>query len=155
MALLNNWDLKDSNTGIYAIDTPQGERLIHLVTDVGASFGTNSYRIPSGKSNVDAYMASKFVTKEDPDAVSFSTPGRPPLISFFAIPHFFAMIKDTQKREIGRDIPRSDVKWIGQLLSRLSPGQIRSAFEAAGYSPAEVEGFSEQVQNRIAELSEL
>jgi hypothetical protein len=54
-----------------------------------------------------------------------------------------------------KKIPREDAKWIGQLLSRLSPRQIRSAFEAAGYSPAEVEGFSRVIETRIDQLGEL
>jgi len=58
-------------------------------------------------------------------------------------------------RWIGRDIPRGDAKWIGELLSQLSRDQIRDAFRAAGYSPAEVEQFSDVVEKRIAQLQNL
>ena len=58
-------------------------------------------------------------------------------------------------QSIGRDIPLEDAKWIGQLLARLTPRQIRSAFQAAGYSPAEVLGFAEIIEIRIAQLNEL
>jgi hypothetical protein len=58
-------------------------------------------------------------------------------------------------RWIGRHIPREDARWIGDLLSRLSPEQIQDAFRSAGYSPQEVDGFSKVVQERIAELTRL
>jgi hypothetical protein len=44
---------------------------------------------------------------------------------------------------------------MGQLLSRLSPEQIRDAFRAAGYSPQDANEFARIVQGRIAELSAL
>jgi hypothetical protein len=56
---------------------------------------------------------------------------------------------------IGRHIPRADAKWIGQELAQLSPGQIHDAFRSAGYTPAEVEGFSAVLESRIAELNRL
>lgn len=58
-------------------------------------------------------------------------------------------------RWIGRHIPRKDVRWIGQLLAQLSPEQIRDSFRAAGYSPAEVEGYAKVVEGRIGELENL
>jgi len=57
-------------------------------------------------------------------------------------------------RWIGRNIPRSDARWIGELLARLSNRQIEDAFRAAGYSEQEVEGFSRIVEQRIARLTE-
>jgi len=58
-------------------------------------------------------------------------------------------------RWIGRDIPRADAKWMGKLLSLLSPEQIRDAFRAAGYSMQEADEFAKVVQGRIAALSAL
>jgi len=58
-------------------------------------------------------------------------------------------------RWIGKRIPRSDAKWVGGLLSQLSPKQIRDAFRAAGYPPEQVEGFATVVERRIAELNSL
>lgn len=155
MALLNNWDLKDGNTSIYAVNDARwrnGPRLIYGVGDVGASFATHRYTIPSRKENVDAFLRSKFITKVTATEVSFATPGFPTLISVFALPNFISRIR---MRAIGRDIPIEDVRWITSYLERLSPRQIHSAFQAAGYSPAEVEAYASVIQNRIALLSEL
>jgi hypothetical protein len=56
---------------------------------------------------------------------------------------------------IGKQIPRSDAKWIGSLLAKLSPDQIRDVFRAAGYSPREIELCTQAVISRIQELNSL
>jgi hypothetical protein len=58
-------------------------------------------------------------------------------------------------RWIGKRVPRSDARWMGQMLAKLSPSQIRDAFRAAGYSPEEIEGFARVVEKRIGQLSAL
>jgi len=45
-------------------------------------------------------------------------------------------------------VPRGGASWVGDLPPQL----IRDAFRAAGYSPEQVEGFSEIVEKRIVEL---
>jgi len=56
---------------------------------------------------------------------------------------------------IRRNIPKADAKWMGGLLAGLSAQQIRDAFRAAGYPPQEVEKFSNILERRIAELTDL
>jgi hypothetical protein len=58
-------------------------------------------------------------------------------------------------RWIALGIPSADARWMGELLAHLSPQQIRDAFRAARYSPEQVEGFSEVLEKRIAELRAL
>jgi hypothetical protein len=58
-------------------------------------------------------------------------------------------------RWIGKHIPRSDAKWMGQVLAQLSPDQLRDAFRAGGYSPQDANEFAAVVQSRIAELNAL
>jgi hypothetical protein len=148
MALLNNWDLKNSNTAVYESAGQQ----VYAVSDLGATFGSSGYAIPSKKSDLDSYMDSKFIVKVTPAYVDFNSPSRPPLLTVFALPVF---IKRIQMRQIAKQVPIEDVRWITQYLAQLSPRQIRSAFRASGYSPAEVEGFSRVIENRIAQLTEL
>ena len=50
---------------------------------------------------------------------------------------------------------RADARWLGGLLGRLSDKQIRDAFQAAGYGPDEVESFTQELRQRIAELNNL
>ena len=155
MALMNSWDLKDENNAVYELKSEvAGPRKIYVVSDLGASFGTTGYSWTQAmaKGNLKSYSHSRFISKVRPEFVDFNVPARPALIYFFHLP---GLIQRLRMRWIGRHIPREDAKWVGDLLSRLSLGQIQDAFRSAGYSPQEVEGFSKVVQERIAELTGL
>jgi hypothetical protein len=157
MALINNWDLKDSNNAVYIVDDPGNRSLrkrVYVVSDLGSSFGTEGLSLPRSRSkgNIASYTHSRFVRKVASGYVDFGVPETPNLIYLFTPQEFFPRLR---QRWIGRHIPRSDVKWIGGILARLSDKQIRDAFRAAGYSPGEVNGFTETVRNRIAALEDL
>jgi hypothetical protein len=155
MALINNWDVKDDNNSIYEKENKASGNLeeIYMVKDLGASFGTPGIvRGDRAKGNLESYRNSKFITKTTADYVSFATPARPALV---ALVNPFEYVRRMHLRWVGRRIPRSDVKWIGSILARLSPEQVRQAFRAAGYSEAEVEGFAEIIETRIAALNEV
>lgn len=150
MALINNWDLKDDNN---AIREYEGKR-IYLVSDLGASFGTTSRRLTraAGKGNLENYAASKFIARAKAPLVSFGTPSRPALPLAFDVQDFKSRVN---MEWIGKDIPIADARWIGSILAKLSRQQIQDAFSAAGYSAQEVTGFSNVVEERIAELNSL
>ena len=104
------------------------------------------------RGNLGSYSHSKFLTRVTADTVDVGAPRRDSFF-FLATPReFFSKLK---LRAIGKNIPRSDAHWIGELLGQLSPDQIRDAFRAAGYSPAEVDGFATVVERRIAALQSL
>ncbi len=150
MALLNNWDVKDENNAVYEGD---GGR-IYLVSDLGASFGAPGRSFPASRSknNFDVYRQSRFICGTNPDTVDFCAPRRA------ALEHLVDPLEYRRRltlRWIGRGIPRADGRWLGALLGRLSPNQIRDAFRAGAYSPAEIAGFTEVVEQRIAELNSL
>lgn len=153
VALMNSWDLKDENNAIYQRED-DGGRKIYAISDLGASFGTTGYSwTPAmAKGNLKSYRHSKFIRTILPEFVDFNVPTRPALIYFFNVP---GLIKRLHMRWIGKHIPREDARWMGSVLSRLSLQQIEEAFQSAGYSPAEVEGFSKVVEERIAELAKL
>jgi hypothetical protein len=150
MALIDNWDLKDINNAIY---DRNGLR-IYLVSDLGASFGTNGRSVTraESKGNLNNYENSRFIVETTPMLVSFGTPSRPALIHMAELPEFKRRI---HMEWIGKNVPRSDARWIGEILSRLSPDQIQSAFRAAGYTQEEIDGFSSVVEKRIADLGRL
>lgn len=153
MALINNWDLKDQNNAIYE-ERSDPSRRAYVVSDLGASFGTTGYSWTQAmsKGNLKSYSHSKFISKVRPDYVDFNMPTRPAMINFFSI---FTFVSRVRMRWVGKHIPRTDAKWMGDVLARLSPEQIRDAFRAGGYSPQEVEGFAKTVERRIAELNKL
>jgi len=150
MALINNWDLKDVNNSIREQD---GKR-IYMISDLGATFGTTglSTSRAAGKGNLDNYTGSKFIDKVTETTVSFGTPSRPALLHVVQAPEFKHRV---DLEWIGKDIPIADARWLGAILSKLSPEQIQGAFGAAGYSPKEVVGFSAVLEQRIAELNRL
>lgn len=156
MALINNWDLKDTNNSIYEEKDRDSSipKLHYAVSDLGASFGTTgrSWTQALSKGNLRSYRHSKFIRKVTPEYVDLNVPTRPALIYVFTPKEFVSRIA---LRWIGKRISRSDAKWIGGLLAQLSPEQVRDAFRAAGYSPEQVEGFAEVVEARIAELNNL
>jgi hypothetical protein len=144
MALINNWDLTDDNTSVYRETSGQGSdapRFVYMVSDLGSSLGTTAqgWKRWKTKGNLNSYHQSKFVRRMTPEYGDFSIPTLPPLDYLFNLPQF---VIDARLPWIGRHIPRADVRWIAQLLARLSPGQISDAFRAAGYSEAKVQGFT-------------
>lgn len=152
MALINNWDLKDENNAIYREKGLPGE--IYMISDLGASFGTTNF-VPDhekAKGNLNSYDSSKFIRKVDGDFIDFDNPRKPPIFVAFNPPEYVSRMN---LEWIGRHVPVADAKWVGELLGRLSPQQIRDAFRAAGYTPAEAGAFGMLVQSRIAELKRL
>lgn len=156
MALINNWDLKDENNSVYEEKRAgdDGREQVYMVSDLGASFGAWGLEPThaQSKGNLKEYTRDKFIKKTGPEFVDFETPHRPSILFVFNPHEYFMRV---HLEWIGRRIPRTDAKWMGQLLAQLSPAQIRDAFRSAGYTPEEIEGFSAVVQSRIAELNRL
>jgi len=151
MALINNWDLKDVNNAIY--QRKDGDR-IFLVSDLGASFGAAGRTWPTwkAKDDFDSFSRSKFILRVNTGAVDFATPARPNWKIAVNPRSYFSRIR---MEWIGRGVPIGDVRWIANILSRLSPQQICDAFRASGYSPDEVQAFAGVVEQRIAALKRL
>jgi hypothetical protein len=153
MALISNWDLKDDNNAILEEKEHPAHQL-YEVTDLGTAFGTSgkSYTSDESKSNLEAYRHHKFVGKVHEKYVDLNFPTHPSIIHFLEFPFLWRQMRN---RWIGRHIPREHVKWIASLLAQLKPNQIRDAFRAAGYSPDEVESFSQAVEIRVADLEKI
>ena len=153
MAVMNNWDLKDENNAVYANKKDKSSQ-VYMVSDLGATFGASGLGLNHDKSrgNLKAYSKSKFITKTTAEYVDFGVPGMPTWFNVFALPDF---IERVGLRDIGKRVPRADALWMGRLLARLSPAQIRDAFRAGGYSVEESNAFAGVVERRIAALNEL
>jgi hypothetical protein len=150
MAVINNWDLKDENNAVRHEDS----EYVYEVSDLGASFGSASRTWPRSKAkgDLESYERSKFLGKVTEKEVSFRTPARPTFVYIVNPKEYFERV---HLEWIGKNIPRDDARWTGQLLARLSRAQVRDAFRAAGYSPKEVEAFASIVERRIAVLTDL
>ncbi|MGA2113178.1 MAG: hypothetical protein ABSH56_00330 [Bryobacteraceae bacterium] len=150
MALIGNWDLKDVNNSIYR----EASRSVYMVSDLGASFGSAgaTWPISRAKDNLTSYTRSKFIRRIGPNTVDFQVPARPGFVRIVNPKAYFARI---HLEHLGRNIPRADARWLGQLLARLTPTQIHDAFRAAGYSPEEAQAFVRLLEDRIRALAGL
>jgi hypothetical protein len=149
MALMNNWDLKEVNNDIYE---QKGEEPRYVVGDLGATFGRTGNSLVRSKDNLGDYRKTKFIQNAAPEYVDFFMNSRPFFLSALDFPNY---VTRTDMQGIVKHIPRAHAKWLGQLLAKLSPDQIRDCFRAGGFSPAEVEGFAKVVEERIADLNRL
>ena len=82
MALLNNWDLKDSNNVmLYAPGRRSGE-LRYVISDLGATFGKEGggpgflWRITRSRNEPKDYAGSKFIDKVEGGLVDFHFTGK-------------------------------------------------------------------------------
>jgi hypothetical protein len=142
MALLNNWDIKDSNNVILLARNPRtGVReMPYAISDLGATFGKSSrvpifWRITRSRNNPKDYVKADFVDEIKDGRVYFHYAGR--------------------RNSIFKDITVEDAQWLGRWLTLLSNRQIRDAFRAANYSPIEVDMLTGEVKERIGELMNL
>ena len=155
MALISNWDLKDDNNAVLENEKDPSPKL-YEVTDVGTAFGTSgkSYTNKDSKENLPAYQRGRLIASVRGDYVDLKFPKRPPATELFELEWLF-YFHQVNMRWMGKHIPLADAKWIGSLLSQLTPEQISDAFRAAGYSQSEINAYTQAVLSRIRELSAL
>jgi hypothetical protein len=149
MALINNWDLKDINNSVYA----HSEVAIYAVADLGASLGRTGNNFTRSKGVPRDYAHTNFIQQVRGPYVDFELHSRPFILTFlFNTKNYFFR---TRMEKIVKNIPIDDARWVGQQLGRLSSTQIGDCFRSAGYSPADVEVYTQVVQQRIEALEKL
>jgi|SRR5215213_1201403 len=142
MALIENWDLKDSNNRILAVSGASGNELRYVVSDLGATFGKTGGQhspmallrnVKGSRNEPEDYASDKFIEGVEGGRVRFHFSGK--------------------NGGLIDDITVEDARWLGGLLSRLSDKQIEDAFRAANYTDEEVRLLSAEVRQRIGELA--
>lgn len=138
MALINNWDLKDSNNVI--VKVKGDDELRYAISDLGATFGHASttpilWRITRSRNNPKNYAKSKFLEKVKGDRVVIHFGGK--------------------NRGLMKDITVHDAHWMATWLSKLSDDQLRDAFRAANYRPDQIDLLTREVRERTNELLSL
>jgi hypothetical protein len=138
MALINNWDLKDSNNVILKVKG--SDELRYAISDLGATFGHASttpifWRFTRSRNSPSNYAKSNFFEKVKGDRVVLHFGGK--------------------NRGLMKDITVQDAQWVGSLLSQLSDAQIRDAFRAANYTPGQINLLAGEVRERTNELLSL
>jgi hypothetical protein len=148
MALINNWDLKEINNDIFDVNgEPRYE-----VADLGASLGRTGNNFGRSRGVMKDYAETKFIKKVTPEYVDFVMHSRPFFLTIFNFPNYRFR---TRMESVAKHIPIADARWLGNRLGQFSPEQISDCFRAAGFSPAEVEGYTRVVMQRIEALKKL
>jgi hypothetical protein len=137
MALVNNWDLKDSNNKIIYVPGADGAtgEMQYIISDLGATFGKTGNFITHSRNEPEKYVKTKFVEKIEGDRVKFDYNGK--------------------NTGLFDSITIEQAKWIGDLLSQLSDQQIGDAFRAANFKPDEIAVLTAEVRDRINQLTAL
>ncbi|HTG93459.1 MAG TPA: hypothetical protein VL866_12795 [Pyrinomonadaceae bacterium] len=140
MALINNWDIKDSNNEMLHFRGRDGDVLVYIISDLGATFGHASgtplfWRITRSRNNPKNYANSNFLKKVKDNRVEIKYGGK--------------------NRGLFKNINVDDATWIASWLSQLSDQQIRDAFRAANYTPSEINLLAGEVRQRTNELVNL
>ena len=149
MAMINNWDLKADNNKMVMQDGGQAR---YLVSDLGATFGKTGDHLVRTRNNIPDFLASKFIKKVDDEEVDFVLHSRPHPILIFNLPYY---IQRTRMEGIVHHIPRTDARWIGSILAKLSDKQLDDAFRSAGYNAQETRLLAGKIKARIVELNNL
>ena len=137
MALINNWDIKDSNNQILFERGEKGNELRYIISDLGATFGKSGstpiiWRFTRSRNKPTDYAKADFVDTVVDNHVYFHYGGK--------------------NGDLFNDITVEDATWIGGLLSELSTQQLRDAFRAANYTNAQVSLLVNEVRERTNEL---
>lgn len=140
MALINNWDLKDSNNVLIQAPGNGGTELRYVISDLGATFGHASttpilWRITRSRNNPKNYAKSDFLKKVKGNRVELHFGGK--------------------NRGLMKDITVDDAIWLASLLRQLSDQQLGDAFRAANYPPEQVDLLTRVIRARTNQLLSL
>jgi len=140
MAMINNWDLKDSNNVIVQVGDNGDAELRYIISDLGATFGHASttplfWRLTRSRNNPSKYAKTEFLEKVKGERVVLHFGGK--------------------NRGLMKDISVRDAQWLSSWLSQLSDQQLRDAFRAANYRPDQINLLARAVRARSNELHDL
>lgn len=142
MTMISDWDLNPRNLEILEAHNPdRTTELRYVVSDLGASFGHMEDGRPPHSLlsmypwtmwNLQDYQKQRFIEGVKDDQLALHFRGN---VDF-------------------RTVPIEHARWFSGIVSQLTPAQVRQAFEAAGATPQEVDGFSARFLEKVRELQQ-
>jgi hypothetical protein len=135
MNLINNWDIEgERNNAILAVKRSDGSvEHWYIVADLGGTFGKMGGRLDKHtKWSLSDYLVEPLVERVSGEHLDL---------------HYDGMDASLDK------VPLEHAKWFAQFAAGLREPQLRRAFEAAGASPTEIDGFSRRLAAKIGELA--
>jgi len=137
---LTNYDLLDLQNQTLEVSGPNGTELHYIISDLGSTFGkfgSNNmpifFRMGRSADNPEGWSKAGFIKGVENGHLEFATTG-------------------AKSRGLFNDITVAQGRWLFDLLAQLSDNQIRDAFRAANYSPAEINMLLAATKRRIGEL---
>lgn len=135
--MINNWDVDGARNNKVLQVTPADGSLEHwyIVADLGGTFGKmgGPGLIKSrSKWNLADFQTDGFIERVKGGELELDYSGYEPTAWNL--------------------VPLDHARWFAGLAAQLTPAQIRRAFEAAGATGAEADGFSAKIAEKIAEL---
>jgi len=131
--MLNNWDMKPTNNNVLGMYDKEGKVVdYYVVADWGGSFGKMSAIFTFSKWNLDDYNKQGFIDGVSGDRLKLHYRGR--------------------SQSLFKSVPVEHAKWFAGIVGQLTDDQLRGAFRAAEDTPAEIEGFTKRVRQKINEL---
>lgn len=135
MNLICNWDIdKALNNRVLLATLPTGatERWF-IVSDLGATFGKMGGSMgQKTKWNLKDYIAEDFIERVHEGKLHLDYEG-------------------FESKGLG-EVPLDHGRWFAGLTSQLTAAQLRVAFETAGATSQEVDGYAKRLASKIAEL---
>jgi len=133
MLLFNNWDLKTAQNAIYEVREDSAVTTWYMVRDLGASLGASAWLTFGTKDDSAGFKRQPFISRVTRNRVHFASDG------------------GWMEPQLHGSVTPADVRWICNLLARLSDRQWNDAFRAAGYGDSEAAVFITRLKEKIAE----
>jgi len=139
MVFFTNWDLLDLQNKVLKVDRNGRTEYHYVVSDLGATFGklgNNNlpifFRLGRKTNNPRVWSRARFIKRVEDGRLVFAFKGK--------------------SRGIMRDVTVEQARWLYRLMEQLDESQLRDAFRAANYSPADIDILTKASQRRIREL---
>src|SRR5262245_37841656 len=131
--MLNNWDMKPTNNNVLGVYDKDGKVVdYYVVADWGGSFGKMSAIFTFSKWNLDDYNRQGFIDGVSGGRLKLHYRGR--------------------SQSLFKSVPVEHARWFAGIIGQIRDDQLREAFRAAEGAPAEIEGFTKRLRQKINEL---
>jgi hypothetical protein len=134
MTMLNNWDTRRRSKNNLVVEIQRDDGRIedwYEVGDLGSTFGHMASLVHRTEWNLAEFKKQKFIDRVNGETLYL---------------HYEGGSKSMN------EVPLEHARWFAAMAGQLTENQVRRAFEAAGATPAEIDGFSSRVMEKIREL---
>jgi len=139
MAVFNNWDMKDDNNVILE---SRGGRF-YVISDLGATFG---------KMGISSFPLLRWIGRSRNEPMDYAK-SRTLVKKVDDKGRVKVAFNGKNSGEL-KNISIGQARWLADLLTKLSDRQIREAFRAANYSPAEIDLLASAFKDRVRQLDQ-